>query len=130
MKFNMKNLITSLFFIATVGVVIGQQNSPKFSPSSESKPVVSTPITTGNQELKIDNFTIYSYGKTVYISSKDFSFNEAFVTVCDLSGKLLVNSQLSNQTLNTLNLNSLKTGIYIVGVNIDFKRIQSKIFIK
>jgi hypothetical protein len=71
------------------------------------------------------NIRVYSGNKQIYIKGAD----KGLVRVCDLTGRVLLEQEISGNGQTTIPVD-LKTGIYLVALQIGDKVLTEKVFIK
>lgn len=87
-----------------------------------------TPLTLSTNEFTTNSFNVFPNPVTDGIVNITSTSNEDIkVTVYDILGKQVLNTQLEN---NTLNVSSLNTGIYILNINQNGNTSTKKLVIK
>lgn len=87
-----------------------------------------TPLTLSTDEFASTGFNIYPNPVTSGVVNITSTSNEVIsVTVYDILGKQVLNTQVEN---NTLNVSSLNTGIYILNINQNGNTSTKKLVIK
>ena len=66
-----------------------------------------------NPEEVSKNIKVFVYDKMMYVDFLNRNYDESTIIVYDLTGKVVSESQLSNNKLNTINLNQLASGLYL-----------------
>ena len=133
-KFSIKPLKT-----LTIGSIV---NNTAFIYFDYNTPIVTN--TTNNKiiqltEVKdIDNWQSMNIAPNPTAGIVNFSLPESFkylleaslqLEVVDISGQIVLNKQFINQSINTINLDNLNTGLYFIVIKNNKQRIVGKIML-
>ncbi len=66
-----------------------------------------------NNPEAAENTKVYSYNNVIYVDFMNRSDNQSTISVYDLTGKLVVKQQLSNNKLNSFTVSGLNSGMYL-----------------
>ena len=64
-------------------------------------------------EAVSQNIKVFVYDKMMYVDFLNRMEDQSTITVYDLTGKVVSDNKLSNNKLNTINLNQLSSGLYL-----------------
>lgn len=70
-----------------------------------------------HENSNAQNVKVYSYDKTVYVDFSNRSDEQSTINIFDLTGKMISTQKLEGNKINTLNLSSLNSGLYLYQVN-------------
>jgi len=97
----------------------GENSSGELFITGTSQDIVYRVIDTalGNDDFAKNGFSMYPNpaDSELFLSNSNGTVLQK-ISIVDLSGKLLIDQRLENTTVNTINIGSLQTGIYVVTV--------------
>ena len=84
--------------------------------------------TLGDSIISTDKISIYPNPAANWLTIKSFNLQDAKVKIFDINGRLIV-SEILNGNSNSLNVENLQTGTYILKIE-DKNKVQTKRFVK
>ncbi|MDY0140418.1 MAG: T9SS type A sorting domain-containing protein [Bacteroidales bacterium] len=63
----------------------------------------------------------------IFIELNETNFKQAFVSVYNTYGQLIISNEITNSEINTFNTSNVTSGIYFIKINIDGKRTIKKL---